>query len=238
VVGAFEAIDGQEFWLDGLPYDGMSGDDSGDQVDWLDGLPDDVLQGGSDGLLWRRLLPPEGQPSFVKYNGTDVIFGPLGDVGTFSASTQPKVKVYLGANQEIPTGSASGDLVAGAQQATAVEWTGEDYDQGGFWDAGTPRRLTVPGDAGGFYLVTVQASWETSTSGRKACWIFVNGQRRGIAEVPSGTDDSLGLSFAAVWQGELVAGDYVEVGVQQVSGAPLDLLSGIDTTQCSITKLT
>lgn len=243
IVAGYEDIGGELFWLDGDAYGGVSGDANLDEDIWLDGDAFSSL-GSSDGggttgsLLWRRLQPPPMIRTFLQHNGTDTVFGPIGDVGQISASAQPKAKVYLGTLQTIPSGSTVGDLSAPPQSATAVEWEIEDYDVGGFWDASVPRRLTVPPDAAGFYLVTFQASWAQSSGGRKAGWIFVNGQRRGIGgEVPDADDNGLGMSTFTAWQGRLEAGDYVEAGVQQMSGSPLDLLFGTDSTQLSITKL-
>jgi len=221
VVGQTVGLGGGTFWLDGgtLP-DLDSGVETEGQVYWRDGGVESAL-GITGSLLWRRLLPT---PGVLASDGTNVYWGD-------PTVEQPKVIVYRTTNYSIANGP--GSYGAGNALGTPVPFEAVEEDPLGFWAPAQPTRLTVPTGRDGVYLIAGQASWDTSASGRKAAWIFVNGARVGIMEV-TGDDGGLGLSFAVIRLKRLAAGDYVELVVRQDSGGPLNLLG---TTTAEFTRL-
>jgi hypothetical protein len=121
----------------------------------------------------------------------------------------------------------------------------EDYDVGGLHDVVTQNsRFTIPAGGDGIYLVIGQSSWEgrAAAGGRVGVFIYKNGSTRLFMqeETPDGAagDGNLGTSIQCVGLVPLVAGDYLEMKVQQNSGGDLDLL-GItaDLTSFTIARL-
>lgn len=198
---------GEDYWIDGEPYDGISLGASGEDV------------------KWRRL--PIGSPGQVlKSNGTHPEWGDAGDVGEIVASAQPKARAYATSSVSIASGAGSHSPSYGG---TRVEMTAESFDTDAFHDnSSNPARMTVPAGKGGVYLIVAQASWETSATGRKACWIVKNSNfRLGIQEV-NGDDGGLNLSMTVTCFAELVEGDYVELHVRQDTGGALFSLGGVE----------
>lgn len=128
---------------------------------------------------------------------------------------------------------------------TTVTFDTEDFDVGNLHDTVTNNsRFTVPVGGDGIYLIVAQASWtgRNASGGRLGAYIYKNGTTRiGIQEeTPDATtgDGNLGTSFSAVAGVSLVAGDYIEMKVQQNTGGNFDLL-GItaDLTSLFICRL-
>lgn len=128
---------------------------------------------------------------------------------------------------------------------TTVTFDLEDFDLGNLHDTVTDNsKFTVPTGGDGIYLVVAQASWQgrNAAGGRLGAYVYKNGSTRiGIAEetpdAASG-DGNLGTSFSAVAAVNLVAGDYIEMKVQNNSGGALNLLgAAIDLTSLFICRL-
>jgi hypothetical protein len=223
IVGQGLPVGGGEYWIDGGVLPELdSGISFADQTPWADGGVAGVLGVDDPGVLrWRRLLPT---PGVLASDGLNVFWGD-------PTVEQPRAIVYRTANLTIPSGP--GPYGTGNAAGTPVPFQAVEEDPFGFWSSGTPTRLTVPAGKAGVYLIAGQASWDTSTTGRKAAWIFVNGSRVAITEV-NGDDGGLGLSFGVMRFKRLQAGDYVELVVRQDSGASLPLLG---TTSAEFTRL-
>lgn len=227
IIGAGLPYNGLTYWIDGVPMpDVDSGVSYGAQKYWEDGGSDGTL-GFDDptNVKWRRLGPAAGT---LRCDGVDVYWGD-------DTPTQPKVKAIRTTNLSITAGAGSYDALGGNQ----VELEAVIFDSHSFWNSGSnPERLTVPAGAEGIYLVIAQASWNTSATGRKACWIYKNGARVAIAEV-NGDDGGLGLSFTAATFISLAVGDYIEIVVRQDSAGALDLLgeAGGSFTQIQMVRI-
>lgn len=227
IVSAGLPFNGQNFWFDGSVMPDMdTAADFGVQKFWFDGS----VEGGagltdSSLLKWRRLAVGSANQSLLT-DGVDVFWGS-------NTPTQPKVKAYRSSNLSIAAGD--GGYPTSGFGGNKVAMQAVIFDSDGFWNSGAnPERLTVPSGSAGTYLVVGQASWESSSDGRKAAWIYVNGARVGITEVP-GDDGSLGLSFTVSTFVRLVAGDYVELVVRQDSTT--DPLALLGTSDGSLTQL-
>lgn len=208
-----EITGGVKFWGGGVVFPGIFGGESGDDV------------------LWDRVpIGPAG--TFLKSNGSEAEWSPLGDIGTVTASNQPCAKVYKTSNQTIADGAGTDDPVQGG---TRVVFHTTEFDVGGFWLGGSPSRLTVPAGQGGKYIVTAQVSWETIAAGRRCAWIYKNGVRRGITEIP-GNDGGRNLSFCVATGLVLEPADYVELFVRiDDVGSSKQLLG--DVSDLSLTQL-
>lgn len=233
LIQAIGPYTGAKFWGYGaalLPL--LTGSETGGAKFWGGGLVFPGIFGGASGddVLWDRLpIGPSG--TFLKSTGAQAEWSPIGDLGTITASSQPAAKAYKTSNQTIADGANASDFFGGTQ----VVFHTTEYDQGGFWSAGSPSRLTVPSGQGGKYVVIGQASWETITSGRRCAWIYKNGRRRGITEIP-GDDGGLNLSFCVATTLALVPGDYVELFVRIDNVGSSKQLLG-DTSDLSLTQL-
>jgi len=209
----------QQFWLAGEPLGELpvSVDGGAGQAYWSAGEPFSEL---STGVKWRRL--GLGQRSYVlRSNGNEPEWGPVAEA---VISSVPRVKAYKSAHQSIATGANGLDPLYGG---TRVTFDLEEFDTDAFHDLVTNNsRLTVPADLAGTYVIIAQGSWDTSSSGRKAVWIYRNGSRIAVAEA-NGDDGGLGLSFTCTTTVFLEEGDYIELFVRQDTGSPLNLL-GID----------
>lgn len=215
-----ENTGGASFWFDGQSFEGVFAGASSDDVKW-DRMP----------------IGPAG--SFLKSTGTLAAWSALGDIGIITASSQPCAKAYKTSNQTIADGAGTDDPVQGA---TRVIFHATEFDVGTFWSAGSPSRLTVPAGQGGKYLVTAQASWESiAVAGARRCaWIYKNGTRRGITEIP-GTDGGKNLSFCVATMLVLSPADYVElfVRIDNVGGsrALIGDVSDLSLTQLQLVKV-
>jgi hypothetical protein len=105
---------------------------------------------------------------------------------------------------------------------TNVSFDVEVYDTDNMFDPMTPTRLTF--NTPGVYLVTGAARWADNATGRRAVGIVPNAN--GIAFLAADTRDATAsgasrqnVSTTARFQ----AGDFIELKVEQTSGAPLDL---------------
>jgi hypothetical protein len=206
---------GVKYWFEGESFEGVFAGASSADVKWD-----------------RMAIGPSG--SFLKSTGVQAEWAPLGDIGIITASSQPCAKAYKTSNQTIADGAGTDDPVQGG---TRVVFHTTEFDVGGFWSGGAPSRLTVPAGQGGKYLVTGQASWETmAVAGCRRCaWIYKNGVRRGITEIP-GTDGGKNLSFCVATMLVLSPGDYVELFVRIDNVGSNKALIG-DTSDLSLTQL-
>lgn len=118
-----------------------------------------------------------------------------------------------------------GQSVPTSPAETAINWTAEEWDEGGFHNnAVNNTRITVPAGLGGKYTLSVQFSYAPSGVGTaRAVRIRKNGITllKSTNRLPAGTSASTDVLFVGTF--DLVAGDYLEVLALQDSGANLDV---------------
>jgi hypothetical protein len=120
---------------------------------------------------------------------------------------------------------------------TTVSWTAEDYDIGPLHDLTTnPDRITIPPNGAGLYLVIGQVVWATSGSTKhRPLTLRKNGADYARSDGGSDDDgDALASQIVAVIP--LVAGDYLQLVVEQDTGAALNLVGG-SPTQTALTAV-
>lgn len=133
--------------------------------------------------------------------------------GFSNSTTQPAAIAYNNTTQSINNGTF-----------TALALNTEQKDQGGLHDNATNNtRMTVPANAGGFYLIEGTCGFLDHATGVRACALRLNGTTylramqiyppQGVAEI---------TAFSVSFYGDLVAGDYIEVYGYQTSGAALN----------------
>jgi hypothetical protein len=136
-------------------------------------------------------------------------------------------RVYRTANQNI----------AGST-ATAVAFDAEEYDVGTLHDNATnPSRITVPVGGDGLWLIIGQLSWEANATGLRQAWVYKNGSRVAIDEVPPDTTP-VAISNQVACLQEAVAGDYFELYARQTGAATLAVIGGgLDLASFSAARL-
>jgi hypothetical protein len=144
-----------------------------------------------------------------------------GSLGTGELSHSiPATRVTHSSAQSIP------DFPPGATLAFDTE----RYDTASIHDNATNNsRLTAP--VNGVYAVTAEVDWTPNTTGTRELTLMKNGStfiadddRDGISTVFGGQSQSVTA------QVQLVAGDYVQVGVLQTSGGSLSVMSAGETS--------
>ena len=148
--------------------------------------------------------------------GEDVFNGSItgadlgaGAVGASNLAQIPSARVRRTANQSIPNGAF-----------TAIQLTSETYDHQGLHSSVNNSRLTAPID--GVYLITANAFWAPSSTGRRDLGITVDGNFVAFVAQPATTAVSeVPLSVTTVYL--MSAGDFAEAKVEQTSGSALNL---------------
>lgn len=105
---------------------------------------------------------------------------------------------------------------------TAVAFTFETYDVGGFHDTGAnTSRLTIPAGGDGLYLITAHIEWEANVTGNRQLWIRddLSNEVSRATTVQSGLTGVVQMETFTVLQ--LAAAQYVELMVRQTSGGGL-----------------
>lgn len=198
-----------QFWGEAGNFDGIFGGSESDSVKWT------AVPIGPIGTFWKS-------------TGTKGEWADLGDVGEFTASAQPIVKIYKTSNQSITNGANPGDFYGGYQ----VTFDAAEIDPHGFYNGVS---IEVPAGKSGTYLIVWQSSWEAFTFGkRSAAWVYLNGVRRAISEMTA-PDDSMPFSFGAATVQQVEDGDLVDVYVRQEDGSAKQLLG--DSVDLSLTQL-
>jgi hypothetical protein len=214
LVAALSPAEDGPYWIDGAVLSELdNGNNYGEEAYWLDGEATGGIGFSADaGSKWQRFpVGPAG--TSLQSNGLTLLWGS-------TTPTAPRVKVGLSANFDLDSG-AVGPYTPGG---TVVPLDELIFDSHGFWNPTVnPERFTVPTGLGGVYIIAGQIGYDVIASGRRAAWIFKNGERRGIAE-NAGDDSGLGMSFTVVTFLELQAGDYIELVARQDSGGTVAVL--------------
>ncbi|GIW05576.1 MAG: hypothetical protein KatS3mg060_0381 [Dehalococcoidia bacterium] len=130
----------------------------------------------------------------------------------------PGCRVYRSTNQSIANATV-----------TLVSFSGVHDDTDGMWDPAAPTRLTI--QTPGRYHVGFLASFAASTGGTtryadlRASNVGVWPNRIGLVWLPPRGGGAPTHLPPVEGEWTFAAGDYVEVGVYQDSGGPLDLLA-------------
>lgn len=99
----------------------------------------------------------------------------------------------------------------------------EDYDDADFFDAGSPTKLTIPAGMAGTYQIGIHANWAVNPTGDRAASLGINGTCWYNPTDVRGPSTNETLWQSAVHERTLSSGDYLELFLQQQSGASLDL---------------
>lgn len=124
------------------------------------------------------------------------------------------------------------------QTDTTVSWDVEEYDQGGWWAAGSPTRLTVPAGVSRV-LFAFSARFAANGTGLRNAYVRKNGgtsypgYTRQTVKPDSITDFTSTATSPVI---DVSPGDYFELIVWQNSGGSLNL-SGTDNTWFTIRAL-
>jgi hypothetical protein len=119
---------------------------------------------------------------------------------------------------------------------TAIPLGSPQFDNGGFYNAATNTRLTVPSGLDGTYLVIFTAGFAANTVGRRYATVRLNGSSLGDRpQTPSVYDFFIYFPLLL----RLVAGDFVEGFVWQDSGTALPglLVRGAGATSLQLVRV-
>ena len=143
-----------------------------------------------------------------------------------SSTTTIGARVTLGAVQAIP--NAAG---------TAIQFTQAQFDSSGFFDAGTPTRLTVPAGLGGVYAITGYVLFAASGVGIRQSSIPVNAAATHAINGPLPGNGAFNNGLPVPLTLALAAGDFVELEAYQSSGGALNALAGTNATSLALVRI-
>jgi len=195
-----------------------SGDIIDNQVYSADVRNDTLTSGG---LAAVDLRPNSVAQSEIAASGVAASEITNGAVGTAElANSIPAAHATHSTSQSVPDFPGAGVLA----------FDTERYDTASMHDNATNNsRLTAP--VNGIYAVTAEVDWTPNATGRRELDLMKNGSTI-IAD-----DDRDGIPISFSGQGQsvtaqvrLMAGDFVEVGVLQTSGGPLNVTSVGETS--------
>ena len=113
--------------------------------------------------------------------------------------------------------------------STAITFDGEKFDTDSFHDNSTnTSRVTIPSGKGGYYLITGNLKFTSSTGGVRRADLKKNGTliQLYFLQYPNTGSDWTGSSFASIEN--LAVGDYIELFGEQSSGGALNVVGGGD----------
>lgn len=117
----------------------------------------------------------------------------------------------------------------------AVAFDTETFDAGGFWDAGSPTRLTVPAGEAGKYVAVASVYFADNATGGRYMGIRKNGSMTAISTIrPAGAGDAA-MQVSDVMT--LAVGDYVESFGWQASGGALAYTVGAPRVFLALVKV-
>ena len=117
----------------------------------------------------------------------------------------------------------SSDQTIANNTDTAVSFDTEEYDDGGFFDSGSPTKFTIT--ESGIYLFGASVQYDINTSGIRNIQLTKNASTwiaKNTISVATGGGGNMSITSLV----SLAAGDYVTTVVNQTSGGNLAILSG------------
>jgi hypothetical protein len=141
-----------------------------------------------------------------------------------SIARPPHCLVYRNTAQLVGNAGLSTVVFLGASAQTDV-----------FWAAPNPSRMTCPAGLAGKYLFQACPNWDISGPGGRYIACLKNGA--GVWSVNDGGSAAWYIQQQINCTVDLVAGDYVELGVYQNSGAALNLKGDVYAIYASLTRL-
>lgn len=115
---------------------------------------------------------------------------------------------------------------------TVIQFQTAAQDTDGMYSSTSPTQLTV--QTTGWYRVVLQVHWDTTTTGRRACKIMVNGIDPGSNAIASDARDlgtpGEGTLTSCEGLAHLAAGATIYGNVWQSSGGTLHFVSGFSGT--------
>lgn len=178
---------------------------------------------------WVIINPWEGATAWVQDENKWIYWDGAGWTDLpFSAPAFSGARVKRATNFSVPSATN-----------TAIQFDAENYDTDSYHDNVTnPSRLTVPSN--GFYSIMGGFATETiAVSHAFQFWIAVNGEAfpgRALTGYVTNSSQSGGKGQIICTTLQLTAADYVELWLNQASGAARNLAAG-EATFCSITKV-
>ena len=181
---------------------------------------------GFQGVVGVGVQGAQGNQGEEGFQGPQGMQGPQGNQGdTGLQGSQGFQGDAGGGTVQGARVSSTSDILIPNATVTFIPFNREIYDVGGFWVVGSPTRLTIP--VSGIYDMFCSATFNTSSGGQGrsvfvringvgTAWLIHNGKTGGF----SGTQPTYVIA-SGPWQ--FTAGDYIEMGVYQDSGGPLNL---------------
>lgn len=178
---------------------------------------------GADGLPGLDGLPGFGLQGPPGIDGLDGVRGLKGDTGATGITGSPST--FIGARCESSAGQTIGSNAWTGLSFTAAE---ETRDTDGFHE-GTiaPSRFTIPATKDGLYSVGGSVAFTSAVNNARGIAVRKNGGSfygMNNFDPNTGIGEQYGATATIL---DLVAGDYVEVVVYQLSGGNLGIAAGL-----------
>lgn len=107
---------------------------------------------------------------------------------------------------------------------TTIDFSDDAYDTDTMWASANPSRLTFT--TAGVYVITINLLWEKDTAGDRIALVRKNGGADILLQdTKQAGGDDLRIGHSLCFEESFAAADYVEVRVQQTSGAALYIQS-------------
>lgn len=133
----------------------------------------------------------------------------------------------------------SSDLTLTDLVEAAITFDATHFDDGGFWSAGSPTRLTVPSADAGLYAINAAVALDVAiATGHVQLFLKVNGVE--VARNSSAASNTVVLEGrgGVTYIGKLAAGDYVELfAVIETSSGSHTLKGGSTKTYLQLAKV-